>query len=200
MRGTIYVTLPFLLAAAIGCGTGVKGESSNAGAAPPPIAVSGAAAVEKPIRRFLEVTGTLAAQEEAEVAAEVQGRVIATPVERGTRVGEGDPLIRISPAEVEAQVAEADANAAQIDGRLGLADGVGVRGRPRAGSCQRARQPSTGRRRLRSRADALRPASSCRRPISISAARRPKSRGASTTSPATAPCSSIRRCSPRARV
>lgn len=123
MRGTIYVTLPFLLAATIGCGTGVKGESSNAGAAPPPIAVSGAAAVEKPIRRFLEVTGTLAAQEEAEVAAEVQGRVIATPVERGTRVGEGDPLIRISSAEMEAQVAEADANAAQIVGRLGLADG-----------------------------------------------------------------------------
>ena len=89
MRGTIYVTLPFLLAATIGCGTGVKGESSNAGAAPPPIAVSGAAAVEKPIRRFLEVTGTLAAQEEAEVAAEVQGRVIATPVERGTRVARG---------------------------------------------------------------------------------------------------------------
>ena len=107
MRGTIYVTLPFLLAATIGCGTGVKGESSNAGAAPPPIAVSGAAAAEKPIRRFLEVTGTLAAQEEAEVAAEVQGRVIATPVERGTRVAEGDPLIRISSAEMEAQVAEA---------------------------------------------------------------------------------------------
>ena len=93
MRGTIYVILPFLLAATIGCGTGVKGESSNAGAAPPPIAVSGAAAVEKPIRRFLEVTGT------------------------------GDPLIRISSAEMEAQVAEAEANAAQIIGRLGLADG-----------------------------------------------------------------------------
>ena len=123
MRGTIYVTLPFLLAATIGCGTGVKGESSSPGEAVPAITVSSAAAVEKPIRRFLEVTGTLAAQEEAEVAAEVQGRVIATPVERGTRVAEGDPLIRISSAEMEAQVAEADANAAQIVGRLGLADG-----------------------------------------------------------------------------
>ena len=124
MRGTIYVTLPWLLAATVGCGTGVKGESSaDPGQAVPAIAVSSTAAVEKPIRRFLEVTGTLAAQEEAEVAAEVQGRVIATPVERGTRVAEGDPLIRISAAEMEAQVAEADANAAQIVGRLGLADG-----------------------------------------------------------------------------
>jgi len=123
MRGKIYVTLPFLLAASIGCGTGVKGESSEAGAAPPPMAVASAAAVERPIRRFLEVTGTLAAQEEAEVAAEVQGRVIATPVERGTRVAEGDALIRIAAAEMEAQAAEADANAAQIVGRLGLSDG-----------------------------------------------------------------------------
>jgi RND family efflux transporter MFP subunit len=123
MRGKILIPLPFLFMASIGCGTGVKGESSNAGAASPALAVSRTTAIEKPIRRFLEVTGTLAAQEEAEVAAEVQGRVIATPVERGTRVREGDPLIRISSAEMEAQVAEADANAAQIVGRLGLADG-----------------------------------------------------------------------------
>jgi RND family efflux transporter MFP subunit len=87
------------------------------------LAVTTTASIERPIRRFLEVTGTLAAQEEAEVAAEVQGRVIATPVERGTRVADGDALIRIASTEMEAQVAEADANAAQIVGRLGLADG-----------------------------------------------------------------------------
>lgn len=124
MRGTIYVTLLFLAAATVGCGTGVKGESTEAGAAPPPTAVAHATAVERPIRRFLEVTGTLAAQEEAEVAAEVQGRVVATPVERGTRVADGDALIRIAAAEMEAQAAEAEANAAQIVGRLGLADGA----------------------------------------------------------------------------
>jgi RND family efflux transporter MFP subunit len=125
MRGTIYVTLPFLIAAATGCGTGVKGESTTTGdAVAIPIAVSSTAAVEQSIQRFLEVTGTLAAQEEAEVAAEVQGRVVATPVERGSRVAEGDALIRIAAAEMEAQAAEADANAAQIVGRLGLADGA----------------------------------------------------------------------------
>jgi RND family efflux transporter MFP subunit len=123
MRGTFYVILPVFAAALTGCGTGVKGESTEAGAAVPLLAVSTTASIERPIRRFLEVTGTLAPQEEAEVAAEVQGRVIATPVERGTRVGEGDALIRIASAEMEAQVAEADANAAQIVGRLGLADG-----------------------------------------------------------------------------
>jgi len=125
MHRSISVTF-FALAVATavsGCGTGVKGESSPAGEAPPPAAVTAATAVERPIARFLEVTGTLAAQEEAEVAAEVQGRVVATPVERGTIVADGAPLIRISATEMEAQVAEAEANAAQIEGRLGLSNG-----------------------------------------------------------------------------
>lgn len=123
MRGVFLVILPVFAAAAVGCGTGVQGESTSAGEAAAPKFVSTTAAIERPIQRFLEVTGTLAAQEEAEVAAEVQGRVIATPIERGTRVADGDALIRISSAEMEAQVAEADANAAQIVGRLGLTDG-----------------------------------------------------------------------------
>ena len=44
------------------------------------------AAVEQPIKRFIRVSGTLTAQEDAQVAAEVAGRVVATPVERGSRV------------------------------------------------------------------------------------------------------------------
>jgi RND family efflux transporter MFP subunit len=101
------------------CGT-AKGESTAKTAAPAAISVSVAAATEQPITRFLKVTGTLAAEEEAEVAAEVQGRVIATPVERGTRVAEGADLIRVSPAEAQAQATEAEANAAQLERRLGL--------------------------------------------------------------------------------
>ena len=98
-----------------GCGT-ATGESSSKTDEPAALRVSVVAATEQPITRFLKVTGTLAAEEEAEVAAEIQGRVIATPVERGTRVAEGADLIRISPAEAQAQAAEAEANAAQLEG------------------------------------------------------------------------------------
>ena len=98
------------------------------------MSVSVAAATEQPITRFLKVTGTLAAEEEAEVAAEIQGRVIATPVERGTRVAEGADLIRVSPAEAQAQAAEAEANAAQLEGRLGLG---GILGTPQGFRRQR---------------------------------------------------------------
>jgi RND family efflux transporter MFP subunit len=119
--GTVLVTA----ALAAGCGTGATGDSEPAGASDTAaVQVSAVAAVERPITRFLRVTGTLAAQEEAEVAAEIQGRVIATPVERGTRVTEGSSLIQIAPAEATAQAAEAEANAAQIEGRLGISGGA----------------------------------------------------------------------------
>jgi RND family efflux transporter MFP subunit len=87
------------------------------------IAVATATAVERPITRFVEVTGTLTAEEQAEVAAEVSGRVVATPVERGSRVNEGSELVRITDVEVRAQAQEAEANTGQIEARLGLTDG-----------------------------------------------------------------------------
>ncbi len=71
----------------------------------------------------LRVTGSLTADAQAEVSAETAGRVIETPVERGTRVSQGALLVRISPSETSAQLLEAEANAAQIEARLGLVAG-----------------------------------------------------------------------------
>jgi RND family efflux transporter MFP subunit len=77
----------------------------------------------EPITRFIRVSGTLVAQEEAEVSAEINGRVVATPIERGSRVGVNGELIRVSGAEVSAQADEAQANVAQIEARLGIGSG-----------------------------------------------------------------------------
>jgi membrane fusion protein (multidrug efflux system) len=86
------------------------------------VSVLAATAVEEPIARFIRVSGTLTAEAEAEVAAEVAGRV-ATPVERGSAVAAGASLIGIAAAEAEAQAREAQANAAQIEARLGMVQG-----------------------------------------------------------------------------
>jgi RND family efflux transporter MFP subunit len=94
--------------------------SNEAGA----VAVTTAAVMSQPVTRFIHVSGTLAAQEEAEVAAEVAGRVVATPIERGSRITTGATLIQIADSEVAAQAREADANAAQIEARLGTASGA----------------------------------------------------------------------------
>ena len=90
---------------------------------PEPLAIATAAVESRSIDRYLRVTGSLVADAQAEVSAETAGRVIETPVERGTRVTQGALLVRISPSETAAQLQEADANAAQIEARLGLVAG-----------------------------------------------------------------------------
>ena len=100
-----------------------KAEDPAATAEAGAVSVSPAAAVEQPLTRFIRASGSLTAEEQADVAAEIAGRIVATPVERGTPVQEGTVLVRISPAEAEAQLREAEANAAQIEARLGIANG-----------------------------------------------------------------------------
>jgi len=102
--------------------TGCGGAQTEAGdqVPPAPVPVSVATVTARPLTRFVSVTGTLTADDDADVAAETSGRVTATPVERGTRVSEGSELVRLSAAETEAQLHEAEANVAQIAVRLGL--------------------------------------------------------------------------------
>lgn len=88
------------------------------------IAVTTATAVVRPTAGFVSVSGTLMAQDDADVAAEVTGRVVATPVERGARVEAGAALVQIAATEAEAQATEAQANAAQIEARLGIVNGA----------------------------------------------------------------------------
>jgi multidrug efflux pump subunit AcrA (membrane-fusion protein) len=113
-----------LVAASTACGPKPPAaENGAAKAAAAPIAASPTAVVEQPITRFIRATGSLTAEEQAEVAAEIAGRIIAAPVERGSRVAAGAELLTIAPAEADAQLKEAEANAAQIEARLGMSAG-----------------------------------------------------------------------------
>jgi len=124
-RGHSHSLLAALLLAAPLTSMACRASEVKAGApvAAPAVAVAPVAAVEQPLARFIRASGTLMAEEEADVAAETGGRVIATPIERGTLVSQGADLIRISPTETDAQASEAEANAAQIEARLGMAAG-----------------------------------------------------------------------------
>ncbi len=116
------LTVAALSVLAAACGrpeTGAIAAEGEAAAA----SVGSLAVAAEPITRFIRVSGTLVAQEKAEVSAEINGRVVATPIERGSRVGANDTLIRVSGAEVTAQADEAQANVAQIEARLGIAGG-----------------------------------------------------------------------------
>jgi multidrug efflux pump subunit AcrA (membrane-fusion protein) len=112
-----------LIIGSVGLGACSSGDAKTKDQASAPlaaIAVAPVAAAERPVTRFVRATGSLMAEEQAEVAAEIAGRVIAAPIERGTPVTQGAELVRISPTEADAQLKEAEANAAQIEARLGL--------------------------------------------------------------------------------
>ena len=121
-RLTPFVLLVVTLATA-GCRADATGEGAPTAEAAA-VGVSVVTAAATPIARFIRVSGTLTAQESAEVAAEIAGRIVATPVERGSRVGASGDLVRIAATEVDAQAREAQANAAQIEARLGIAGGT----------------------------------------------------------------------------
>lgn len=125
-RTSFLVGASFALTASIlsvtGCSTAAE-SAADPGKAPEPLALATSAVESRAIDRYLRVTGSLVADAQAEVSAETAGRVIETPVERGTRVAQGALLVRISPSETSAQLQEAEANAAQIEARLGLTPG-----------------------------------------------------------------------------
>jgi membrane fusion protein, multidrug efflux system len=126
MTGQRRYVLAGLTAAALSASVAACGPSSgtvSAASTPAPLAIATAPVESRSIDRYLRVTGSLMADEQAEVSAEAAGRVIETPVERGSRVSQGTVLVRISAAETSAQLLEAEANAAQLEARLGLAPG-----------------------------------------------------------------------------
>jgi membrane fusion protein, multidrug efflux system len=125
-RGIAHSPLAALLLAApllaAACSAG-DAKTKDKAAAPAAILVAPAAAIEQPIARFIRATGTLMAEEQADVAAETAGRVVSAPIERGMPVSQGAELVRLSPTETDAQLKEAEANAGQIEARLGLTSG-----------------------------------------------------------------------------
>lgn len=119
-RFALAATVAAVSSLAVGC---TSPSAEEARPAPAPISISAVAVEARPVDRFIRVTGSLVADAQAEVSAESGGRVVATPIERGTRVEAGAVLVRVSPAEADAQLQEAEANAAQIEARLGLKPG-----------------------------------------------------------------------------
>src|SRR5687767_12502376 len=116
---TIDVTLgsvrPFflfssLLAFAAGCSA--KANPKVDGADPPPVAVTVVDVTQRPMPRWLVLTGELLAGQESSVAANANGKVMATLVERGQRVEAGAVLVSLDAksASLSAQAAAAQSN------------------------------------------------------------------------------------------
>ena len=103
-----------------GCGNTEAKLPAKAEESPQPISVSLVAAQERSLPTTLDVTGTLMADAQTEVAAEVDGRIVQVKVERGMVVSAGMELARLNQEDAANQLREAEANVAQTQARLGL--------------------------------------------------------------------------------
>ncbi len=87
----------------------------------PPVAVRMTPATERPIPRFIRVTGQLLGYQDALVAADLGGKVSETRVERGSKVSKGDVLVQIDNRGPTLSLQEAEASLALAQARLALA-------------------------------------------------------------------------------
>jgi membrane fusion protein (multidrug efflux system) len=107
----------------VACGNTEAKLPARAEEAPKPIAVSVAPAQERSLPTTLDVTGTLIADAQTDIASEIEQRVVEILVERGQFVSAGQVVARMDDQDAKNQLREAEATEAQIRERLGLVDG-----------------------------------------------------------------------------
>src|SRR5688572_15250480 len=82
--------------------------------------VSVATAALQPLERTVNVSGTLAAEEQVALSFKVTGRVQELLVDLGSEVRRGQVLARLTPTDFELRVQQAEAALQQARARLGL--------------------------------------------------------------------------------
>jgi membrane fusion protein (multidrug efflux system) len=114
---------PLALLLLAGCGNTEAKLPAKAEEAPKPIVVSAAVAQERSLPTTLDVTGTMMADAQTDIASEIEQRVVEILIERGQFVGAGQVVARMDDQDAKNQLREAEATEAQIRERLGLVDG-----------------------------------------------------------------------------
>lgn len=114
----LMTSLAFFCAA---CSKSVAGKPDGSSAARP-IAARALPVAVKPVRRQIESVGSLFAYEEVTVSSEVEGKVERVLVDIGDRVSQGQPIVKVAPAELELTLEQQRAALRQARARLGIQD------------------------------------------------------------------------------
>ncbi len=129
MKTTWRVTIILLALVwlgAAGCGKDSSGQTETK-KADAPLSIEVATVERRDVDQRIEITGTLAAWEEATLAAEVDGRVVDIQRDLGDHVGRGGVLAKFAAEEYALKAAQADAELAaaraDYDRVAKLADG-----------------------------------------------------------------------------
>lgn len=112
---------PFALLGALALASCHRAEATSAAAAAsakPPVRVRTAAAAERPMPRYLVLTGSLRASEESDIAADATGKVVQTFSERGQPVKRGQLIAVLDSRSAALAATAADAQARLAQGQL----------------------------------------------------------------------------------
>lgn len=107
-----------------------KDETTGEGNTPPAVEVTTAAAIKRDLPRFFEATGSLAGDQQTDVAPQTSGKVVAVGVDIGSPVRRGQMLVKLDDAELNlrveqaaTQVEQAKAAVRQAEEKIGLKPG-----------------------------------------------------------------------------
>lgn len=125
----LFLSVVSLAALACGRSTAKKTEDAKA-AAPVVIEVSTAPAILRQLPRFFEASGSLAPNEQTDVAPSIAGKVVAIGVDLGSFVKRGQMIARLDPVDsrlrleqTQAQLAQAQAAVRQAEAKIGIRPG-----------------------------------------------------------------------------
>ena|SRR5436190_22925548 len=98
---------------------------------PKAVEVTTAAAIKRDLPQFFEATGSLAGDEQTDVAPQISGKVIEVGVDIGSAVRRGQMLVKLDDSELklrvtqaQAQVDQAKAAVRQAEEKIGLRPGA----------------------------------------------------------------------------
>jgi len=122
-----------VISLAISCGgskANVRQDAPGAASSPATVDVTTAAAITRDLPRFFEATGSLAADEQTDVAPQTSGKVVALGVDIGTYVKRGQMILTLDDSELKlrvdqslAQLEQAKAAVRQAEEKIGLRSG-----------------------------------------------------------------------------
>jgi len=127
--------LVVLLAVVVGLIESCGGSKANvrkeeSAATPKVVEVTTAAAIRRDLPEFVEATGSLAGDQQTDVAPQTSGKVIEVGVDIGSAVRRGQMLVKLDDAELklkvnqaQAQVEQAKAAVRQAEEKIGLRPG-----------------------------------------------------------------------------
>ena len=126
----LLVVVGVFAASCGGSKANVRKEESAANTQPVAVEVTTAAAIKRDLPRFFEATGSLAGDQQTDVAPQTAGKVVAVGVDIGSYVRRGQMLVKLDESELKlrvdqaaAQVEQAKAAVRQAEEKIGLRPG-----------------------------------------------------------------------------